>query len=145
MTADEPDVVTKFWIGIDTHDWDLVASTLADDFVRIGMRDNEEDTCRGKDKYMTFVKNVVGKMEHHELRTDRVYYSQDGRIGIAETVETIRPPGEDELSMRFVNVCELNHEGLISKIDIFWKTPPRMPPSWITVDAVLSEVSQQKS
>ena len=32
------DVIARFWKGIDAHDWDLVGSTLADDFVRIGMR-----------------------------------------------------------------------------------------------------------
>jgi hypothetical protein len=142
MSTDELDVVAKFWIGIDTHDWDLIASTLADDFVRIGMRDDEEDTCRGKANYLDFVSNVISKMDHHDLRTDRIYYSEDRRIAIAETVETIRPPGEETLSMRFVNVCELNEDGLIEKLDIFWKTPPRMPPGWITVDAVLEEARE---
>ena len=53
MAAD--DVIARFWKGIDSHDWDLVASTLADDFVRIGMRDDEADTCRGKARYLDFV------------------------------------------------------------------------------------------
>jgi hypothetical protein len=133
------DVVSRFWRGIDTHDWELVAATLADDFVRIGMRDNAEDTSRGKTSYMEFVSRVVGKMEHHDLRTDRVFYSADGRTAVAETVETIRPPGEEVVVMRFANVMELDDDGLISSLDIFWKTPPRMPPSWITVDKVLDE------
>jgi hypothetical protein len=131
------DVVTRFWRGIDSHDWELVASTLSDDFVRIGMGDSEEDTCRGKAPYMDFVTRVTGKMEHHDLRTDRVFYSADGRTAVAETVETIRPPGEPELAMRFANVMELDDDGLISSLDIFWKTPPRMPPEWIAVDRVL--------
>jgi hypothetical protein len=131
------DVVARFWRGIDTHDWDLVASTLADDFVRIGMRDNEEDISRGKATYMAFVAGVVGRMEHHDLRTDRIFYSADGRTAVAETVETIRPPGEPVVVMRFANVMELDDDGLICSLDIFWKTPPRMPPPWITVDSVL--------
>ena len=133
----EHNVVADFWKGIDSHDWDLVASTLADDFVRIGMRDDEADTSRGKDTYMSFVSQVVGKMEHHDLRTDRITWSADGRTAFIETVETIRPPGEDKVVMRFLNLMELNDQGLITKLDIFWKTPPRMPPGWISVDAVL--------
>jgi chemotaxis protein MotB len=27
--------------------------------------------------------------------------------------------------------------GLIAKLDIYWKTPPRMPPAWITPKAIL--------
>jgi hypothetical protein len=53
-------------------------------------------------------------------------------------VETIRPPGEPELVMEFLNVLDLNDEGLISKLDIYWKTPPRMPPTWITPESILS-------
>ena len=135
--AEKKDVVADFWKGIDSHDWELVASTLADDFVRIGMRDDEADTSRGKDTYMDFVSTVVGKMDHHDLRTDRITYSADGRTAFIETVETIRPPGEDKVVMRFLNLMELNDQGLITKLDIFWKTPPRMPPGWISVDAVL--------
>jgi hypothetical protein len=134
------DVVARFWRGIDTHDWDLVASTLSDDFVRIGMRDNEEDISRGKATYMNFVSGVVGKMEHHDLRTDRIFYSADGRTAVAETVETIRPPGEAKVVMRFANVMELTDDGLICSLDIFWKTPPRLPPDWITVDRVLERM-----
>ena len=141
--ADSDDVVARFWRGIDTHDWELVDSTLAHNFVRIGMRDDEADTSRGKDTYMAFVSTVVGKMDHHDLRTDRITYSADGRIALAETVETIRPPGEPELVMRFANVMELDDAGLISRLDIFWKTPPRMPPDWISVDSVLGRTAEQ--
>ena len=135
--TEKKDVVADFWKGIDSHDWELVASTLADDFVRIGMRDDEADTSTGKDTYMDFVSTVVGKMDHHDLRTDRITYSADGRTAFIDTVETIRPPGEDKVVMRFLNLMELNEQGLITKLDIFWKTPPRMPPGWISVDAVL--------
>jgi hypothetical protein len=39
--------------------------------------------------------------------------------------------------MHFINLMQLNEAGLIEKLDIFWKTPPRMPPSWITPKAIL--------
>jgi hypothetical protein len=137
----ERDVVADFWTGIDSHDWELVASTLADDFVRIGMADDEADTTRGKDTYMSFVSQVVGKMDHHDLRTDRIVYSADGRTAYIDTVETIRPPGQGKVVMRFLNLMELNDERLITKLDIFWKTPPTMPPEWIAADAVLDRES----
>jgi hypothetical protein len=87
---------------------------------------------------MNFVSQVVGKMDHHDLRTDRIVYSADGRTAYIETVETIQPPGEAErVVMRFLNLMELDEQGLITKLDIFWKTPPRMPPEWIDVDSVL--------
>jgi steroid delta-isomerase len=131
------DVVERFWHGVDTHDWPSIASTLADDFVRVGMSDDESDTCRGKDEYLRFVSGVIGRFDRHALATRRVFYSEDRRIAVVEAIETIRPPGEPDLMMHFLNLLHLNERGLISKLDIYWKTPPRMPPAWIRADAVL--------
>jgi len=133
------EVVANFWKGVDEHDWDLVASTIADDFVRIGMRDDEADTSRGKVEYMKFVSEVTGRMDRHNLKMVDLFLSEDGRTAVAECIETIYPPGEDELVMRFINILELDDDGLIAKLDIFWKTPPRMPPDWITPEAILDD------
>jgi hypothetical protein len=135
------DVVSDFWQAVDSHDWDLLATTISDDFVRIGMKDTEEDTCRGKESYLEFVSKVTGKMDFHELRNTGIFYSQDRRHAVAECIETIRPPGEDVLVMKFMNLHDLNEDGLISKLDIYWKTQVTMPPDWIEVDAVLNEGS----
>jgi hypothetical protein len=131
------DAVTRFWRGVDQHDWDLVESTLAEDVVRIGMQDNEADTSRGKAEYMKFVRGVIGRFEHHDLKMVSNFRSADGRYAVSECIETIQPPGEPRLSMRFINILELNDQGLIRKLDIFWKTPPRMPPAWITPEAIV--------
>ena len=137
MSSNEKlDVVARFWEGIDSHDWDLIESTLAPDFVRIGMRDDEEDTSSSRDDYMQFVRTVIGRMDHHDLEVRTIWLSDDGTRAYAECIETIDPPGEERLVMRFANVMELNGDGLISKLDIFWKTPPRMPPEWITPEAL---------
>jgi hypothetical protein len=135
------EVVTNFWKGVDEHDWELVASTIADDFLRIGMRDDEADTSRGKADYMQFVSEVTGRMDHHDLKMASLFFSEDGRTAVAECIETIHPPGEPELVMRFINILEHDDDGLIAKLDIFWKTPPRMPPEWITPEAILDESS----
>jgi hypothetical protein len=137
VSTDDP--VATFWKAVDIHDWDLLASVISDDFVRIGMNDDEADTCRGKERYLAFVAGVIGKFEHHDLKTTRVFYSADRRLAISEAIETIRPPGEEPNSMKFVNLHELNEDGLITKLDIYWKTPKRMPPEWIEVDTVLKD------
>jgi hypothetical protein len=137
MTAGD-DVVARFWRGIDEHNWDLVASTLAENFERHGMFGTEADTCRGRANYLQFVSGVIGRMDHHDLKARKIFRSEDGRHAVAECVETIRPPGETELVMKFINIMELNDSGLIEKLDIYWKTPPRLPPTWITPEAILS-------
>lgn len=131
------DVVADFWRAVDTHDWDLLASTITDDFVRIGM--DPGDVCAGKEPYLAFVSKVTGKMDRHTLETRAIFYSEDRRRAVAECRETIVPPGEEPLVMDFVNLHELSDDGLIAKLDIYWKTQRRMPPEWIAVDTVLAE------
>jgi hypothetical protein len=134
-----PDVVARFWAGVDKHDWDMIASTISPDFVRIGMSDTEADTCRGKDNYVRFAAGVIGRFDHHELESRSGYASADGRRVTHEAIETIQPPGSEPIRMRFINIMEIGDDGLITKLDIFWKTPPVMPPAWIEVATVLAD------
>jgi hypothetical protein len=136
--ADE-DVVARFWRGVDEHDWDLIAETISEDFERHGMYGTEADTCRGKTRYLEFVSKVIGRMDHHDLKARKIFRSADGRKSVAECIETIRPPGEEPLVMHFINILDIDDDGLISKLDIFWKTPPRELPEWITPKAILGE------
>lgn len=132
--------IATFWHGVDTHDWDAVASVLAEDFTRVGMRANEEDTCRGRDAYLRFVSRVTERMHHHELQARRTFLSADARDALNEATETIQPTPEDApLTMHFANVMALTPEGLLARLDIYWKTPDRLPPEWITVEATLAE------
>jgi len=133
----ERDVVADFWRAVDTHDWDLLASAITDDFVRIRM--DPDDVCRGKAAYLQFVSSVTGKMERHTLETKRIFYSEDRRWAVAECQETIEPPGEDPLVMDFVNLHELDDHGRIASLDIYWKTQRRMPPDWTAVATVLAD------
>ncbi len=135
----DEDVVARFWRGIDEHNWDLIASTISDDFERHGMFGTEADTCRGKASYLEFVSKVIGRMDHHDLKARNIFRSEDGRKAVAECIETIRPPGEEALRMHFINILDLDENGLISRLDIFWKTPPRPLPDWILPEVILSD------
>ena len=78
----------------------------------------------------------------NKLRAEYTPYAANGTPlakVVAECIETIHPPGEPELVMRFINILRLNDDGLIERLDIFWKTPPRMPPAWITPEAILDD------
>ncbi len=135
----DEDVVARFWRGIDEHNWDLIASTISDDFERHGMFGTAADTCRGKASYLEFVSKVIGRMDHHDLKARKIFRSEDGRKAVAECIETIRPPGEEALRIHFINILDLDENGLISRLDIFWKTPPRPLPDWILPEVILSD------
>lgn len=134
-----PRSVVQFWEGVDSHDWDKVRTAITPDFVRVGMKDSEADTCRGAENYIRFLQGVIGRFERHSLESRSGYVSADGRHVTHEAIEIIQPPGSEPIRMRFLNVMELDANGLIRRLDIFWKTPPTMPPDWIEVGAVLGD------
>jgi len=58
------------------------------------MNADEADTCRGKENYLAFVAGVTGKMDHHDLKTVRIFYAEGRRQAISECIETIKPPAK---------------------------------------------------
>ena len=44
MNVADLDVVERFWKAIDTHDWELIETVLAENFVRVGMSGEASDT-----------------------------------------------------------------------------------------------------
>ena len=134
--AYQGDVVADFYTALHAHDWDRLAATMSDDVVRIGVRDNEADTCRGKDRYVEYVKSVIGRFERHAMQVQRIIYSPDGKFATAETLETIQPPGGGPIYLHNLKLIVIDDAGLIKRFDQFWKIPPTMPPDWITVEAV---------
>lgn len=139
MNDRRDDVVTEYYASLHAHEWERFAATLSDDVVRVGFRDNEADTCVGRDRYVEYVKSVIGKFENHAMEITTVFYSPDGRSAAAETVESFDAPGVAGITLHCFKKHEIDADGLISRIDQFWKLPPVAPPSWITIEAIEDE------
>jgi hypothetical protein len=139
-----PDVVRDFYVALNDHDWERLAATMADDVVRIGFN-QQDDTCRGKERYMEFVKAVIGRFEFHEMKILNIFYSADRRRAAAETVETIQPPGGEKTVLHCLKWIEINEQGLITSFNFFQKAPSNAPPDWIKVGAIERMEAEKKT
>ena len=59
---------------------------------------------------------------------------RDKGLGIAKAVECVT-----NKEAGIINILDLNEDGLITRLDIFWKSPPRPLPEWITPEAILTD------
>jgi hypothetical protein len=84
-------VVERYLEAIIGHDWDALAACLADDgFTRVGPWGDEY--C-DKAEYVAFIADLMPKLPGYEMRVDRVTYSADGRLAVAELTETVEVEG----------------------------------------------------
>lgn len=122
------ELVRAFWERFTAGDLAAVEAMMAPDVVRIGPRkDDEEDISRGRDAYMTYLRNIRATMPSHGGRVIDAVASPDGRRGFLNCVEIVAlGPGSKEIieSNAFL-VFDINEQGLIAMIDIFWKQPAR--------------------
>lgn len=136
------DVVAEYYRAVNAHDWDLLASTLADGIVRKGiLSDCADDVAEGKERYLAFCRSVIGSFEHHAMEVVRIFYSADRRLACAETVETVQPRGGEPAVLHCLKVHELDEDGLIAGVDQYRKGSTTPTPSSISVGAVLGRPS----
>ena len=133
------DTITEYYEAVDQHDWDKLATVLADDVERIGiMSDIEDDISRGKEPYLAFVSEVIGSFHFHRMKIERIFYSEDRRFACAETTETIQQtPDSERLILHCLKTIELDENELILRIDQFRKMSKTPAPTSLTVSAVM--------
>jgi hypothetical protein len=134
------DTIREYYDAVHEHDWTKLASTLADDVVRIGLlSDVEDDISRGKEPYVAFVSKVIGSFEYHSMRVIKIFYSEDRRWACAETTETIQPPGQQRITLHCLKIHQLDETGLITSINQFRKLSDVALPTSVSVSAVMAE------
>lgn len=132
------DVIREYYEAVHEHDWEKLASTLAENVVRTGfMADFAEDTAKGKGPYIEFCRTVIGSFEYHAMEIRRIFYSGDWRQACAETEETIQKPGGERFTLHCLKVHDIDEDGLISGIDQYRKASQAQAPIALSVGAVM--------
>jgi ketosteroid isomerase-like protein len=116
-------VVERYLDAIIGHDWGAFAATLSDDgFTRIGPYGDEYPSKR---EYVAFISELMPTLPGYEMRVDRVTYSADRRLAVAELSETVEVDGAPLVTPEAL-VFDLDDHGRIRRIQIFiQKSTPR--------------------
>jgi ketosteroid isomerase-like protein len=111
-------VVERYLEAIMGHDWDVLAACLADDgFVRVGPWGDEYPD---KAEYLAFITDLMPRLPGYEMRVDRVTYSADQRLALAELTETVDVNGRPHATPEAL-VFDIDGER-ISRIQVFIQT-----------------------
>lgn len=121
-------LVRAFWERLVAGDLDEVEAMMVPDVVRIGPRkDDPEDISHGRDAYMTYIRSIKATMPLHDGWVLDAVASPDGRRGFLNLIEVValEPNSTETIESNAFLVFDINDQGLITLIDIFWKQPAK--------------------
>lgn len=110
-------VVMRYLEGIVAHDWEAVASCLAEDVVRIGPFG---DTYSGRRTYLDFLSGLMPTLQEYSMRVDRL--ETEGRLAVVELTETMSIEGRTVATPEAL-LFDLDARGLIGRIGIYIQRP----------------------
>jgi hypothetical protein len=132
--------VRRFWEAVAARDFATCGQHLADNVLRIGPRQMEDDTIEGRDAYLEFLVRVISAMPSYRNVTHDLTASADGSRVYIQCTEWSSPGSgsAQEVEVPLCMVCDLDDDALITKIDIYWKTPTTSV-DWTLADNVLAD------
>jgi hypothetical protein len=114
------DVVERFLACMTAHDWQGLGSCVRDDVVRVGPYG---DTYRGRDAYVAFLAGLMPSLEGYGMDVQRVAYTADERLGVAELSETVAVDGHAVTTPESL-VFDIDERGRIAHLAIYIQRRP---------------------
>jgi ketosteroid isomerase-like protein len=114
------DVIERFLACMTTHDWRGLGRCVRDDVVRIGPYG---DVYRGRDDYLAFLADLMPTLPGYEMRVQRVAYTHDERVGVAELSETVAVDGRTVTTPESL-VFDIDDRGRISQVAVYIQRQP---------------------
>jgi limonene-1,2-epoxide hydrolase len=114
---DEAGTVERYLACLAVHDWDGLATTIADDdLIREGPYC---DVVKGKQPYLKFLRGVFASLQGYRLEVQRISHASD-RLCYVELTETF---DIDDVPTEYPEclVFEQNSTGLITGVSVFIK------------------------
>jgi hypothetical protein len=119
VKAQSGGVVERYLEFLAAHDWDGLATTIADDgLTREGPFC---DLVEGKDHYVAYLRKVLTTLKGHQLDVTRVSHV-DNRVSFVELTESFEIDGTPAAWPECL-LFEQNNDGLISHVSVFFKQP----------------------
>jgi SnoaL-like domain len=111
------DTVERYLEFLAAHDWDGLATTIADDgLTREGPFC---DLIEGRDHYIAYLRKILTTLKGHRLDVKRVSHV-DGGVSFVELTESFEIDGVPAAWPECL-LFEQNDDGLISHVSVFFK------------------------
>jgi ketosteroid isomerase-like protein len=113
--------VERFFEHLSARDWASLRGVLAPEVERVGPL---ADRVAGRDRYLAMLEAAVPADYRNDVH--RVTYAADGRTAFALVTEHLGYPNRT-LHLEEAYAFGLDDEGVLSRIEVFWQTPPEEP------------------
>jgi hypothetical protein len=111
-------VVERFFAHLSARDWEALRLDVAPEVERVGPLG---DRVAGRDRYVAMLEEAVPADYRNDVHL--VTYAADGRSAWARVTEHLGYP-DRVLHLEEAYAFGLDGEGLVSRIEVFWQTPP---------------------
>ncbi|HTX96770.1 MAG TPA: nuclear transport factor 2 family protein [Mycobacterium sp.] len=119
MTAPGTGVVERYLECLAAHDWDGLATTIADEgLTREGPFC---DVVEGKQHYVAYLRKVLTNLRGHRVEVQRISHV-NARLSYVELTEAFEIDGILKQWPECI-VFEQRRDGLISRVSVFFKQP----------------------
>jgi limonene-1,2-epoxide hydrolase len=127
--------IERFFTTLSARDWDAFALVLASGVERIGPFG---DRVRGRDRYVDLLRGLVPSAYGNDVH--RITCAADGGSAFARVTEHLGYP-DRELHLEEAYAFALDHDGLISLVEVFLQTPTADPGGFGTAASAESYAS----
>ncbi|BBZ11303.1 nuclear transport factor 2 family protein [Mycobacterium branderi] len=115
--------VERYLTCLAAHDWDGLAATISDKSLH---REGPFcDVVEGKQRYVTYLREVIAPLQDHRLAITRISRSAD-HVSYVELTESFLLDG-DRAEYPECIVFEQGDDGLINYVSVFIKQPGEGP------------------
>jgi len=113
-------ILDRYFEALQSKNWEELAACLADDVHRTGPY---LDIVEGKRAYVSFLEGIVPSLVNYELEVHQVRLLEGGSalVLLSESVDE----GGTRMTFPEALVFDFDQRGLISRVDVYLKQPPR--------------------
>jgi hypothetical protein len=113
--------VRRYWKAAAECDQNVIGELVSDDVFRFGPILSPFDGVRGRENYISHVRKIQDHLSTYRNIEHDLIASEDGRRAYLHCTEW-DGVGDIEIEAPLVLIFDFTDDGLISKIDIFWKS-----------------------
>jgi len=126
-------VVQTYWEAAGNRDYQAGKQVMAENVFRVGPFNSPVDQVKGREAYTAYIRTVQEKMTSYRNETHDILASRDGSRVYLQCTEWPALEG-NEFEFPLCIIFDINEEFLISRIDIYWKTPPDSTCDWVRAE-----------
>ena len=113
--------VKRYWKAAAEQDHATIGDLVSSDVFRSGPLNSTVDDVKGRELYCEYVRKIQEHLSTYRNVTHDLLASPDGRRAYLHCTEW-DGVGGTEIEVPMILVFDFNDAGLMTKIDIFWKS-----------------------